>query len=203
MSAPFTPLLDDFNRAALGANWQQAVSAYSPPTITGNKLDWPQFPSCCRTETFLQAQEAVITPTWTATAPAVAFLLRWANLNTGSESGYVMSFDPSLGNCDLNRWTAGPGTAQSLGFKGNGTLQTGTGTRYWGIVQEDQFSIYSSIDAGANWVFGASWADSDVAARLIRSGQIGLYSGNNPGTAAQLDDFGGGTIPSSVAWYVG
>jgi hypothetical protein len=190
MAAPVTSVLDNFNRAngAPGANWVQAVSSYSLPNIVSSTLlDWPQFPSAAWATQFSADQEAFVKVAGAATG--VYFLLRFAGLNTGAESGYLVYADPGgSGPAEAFKWSSGAASAVSLGFE-NGVIQS-TDLYLWAEIIDNTLKIYGSSD-GVTYTLRKTWTD----ATYDRSGYIGLYNPNNV-TASTLDNFGGGTIAS-------
>ena len=76
-------VLDDFNRAdgAPGANWAQAVSAYSIPNIVSNELSWPQYPSGYWITSFAANQYVSVKKIGIG---GCSLLLRVTNPNTGT-----------------------------------------------------------------------------------------------------------------------
>jgi len=189
MPAPVTAILDNFNRAdgALGANWTQAVSTYSMPTIVSNKLDWPTFPSCAWNTVFAANQEAFVKTGGGATS--LYFLLRFNGLNTGTETGYVVFSDINGGTaCEAYKWTAGSGSAVSLGYDGFAVLATDT--YLWANITGTTISLYGSSD-GITWGLRKTWVDSAITG----SGKIGLWNANNT-LPSSLEDFGGGSLVS-------
>lgn len=187
MPAPSTSVLDNFNRAngAPGANWTLAVATYNLPNIASNALDWPSFPSAAWATQFSADQEAFVKVAGAATG--VFFLLRFAGLNTGAESGYLVFADRSgLGSAELWKWTSGAASAVSLGFA-NGIVQS-TDVYLWAEIIDNTIKLYGSSD-GVTYTLRQTWTDST----FDRAGYIGVHHANNP-TASSLDDFGGGTI---------
>lgn len=188
MAAPVTSILDNFNRAngAPGANWTLAVSTYGVPNIVSNALDWPAFPSLAWATQFAANQEAFVHIVGTSTQ--VYFLLRFAGLNTGAESGYLVVGQPNDGAVEAFKWSSGAASAVSLGFE-NGVLLT-TDLYLWAEIIGSSIKLYGSSD-GVTYTLRKTWTDSTYD----RSGYIGLHQANNV-VPSSLDDFGGGTIPS-------
>ena len=187
-----SPVLDDFNRAdgAPGANWGQAASTYSVPNIVSNQLDWFQFPSAYwAASTFAANQEVFAKGVDTgAGLPEVGFLLRFANPNTGTESGYeVEAISEGLGWAEAFRWDAGART--SLGYS-NFIVPTGDVYLAASIIGST-ITLYSGTD-GITWTSRQTWTDTTYN----RTGYIGLYAVNNNTLTSALDNFGGGTIQS-------
>jgi len=194
-----SPVLDDFNRAdgAPGANWGQAMFSYSLPNIVSNQLDWPQFPSgYWAVSTFAANQEVFAKRVNTgAGLPENGFLLRFANPNTTSESGYY-ALIYSDGGTELFTISGGLGSKVSLGSSGAGTVPSAD--VYVCVTAVDSTITVYSGTAGTTWTSRRVWTDSTY----LRPGYIGLFSENNHTLTSALDDFGGGAIPSvaTTAW---
>ncbi len=194
MPAPTCPVLDNFNRAdgAVGANWTQAVTTYSMPLIVSNALDWPQFPSMAWVTQFGANQEQKVKVVGVVTA--VAFLIRFANLNSGAESGYVLrvSIDPP-NLAELKVWTSGLASATLIEYTNGVTL--GTDVYLCAQAEGSTIRLYGSSD-GVNWSLRRSWDD----ATFNRPGYVGLFNQNNS-VPSSLDDFGAGNLsgPTPVA----
>jgi hypothetical protein len=188
MAAPVNSILDNFNRAngAPGANWTLAVATYTIPNIVGNALDWPTYPSLAWATQFGADQEAFVR--MVGTSSQIFFLLRFAGLNTGAESGYLVSAQPADGAVEAWKWSSGAGSAVSLGFQ-NGVLLT-TDLYLWAEIVGNTINLYGSSD-GVTYTLRKTWTDSTYN----RSGYIGLHSSYNP-IPSSLDGFGGGTIAS-------
>lgn len=188
MPAPSNSVLDNFNRAngGPGANWTVAVATYGLPNIVSNALDWPQFPTAAWATQFGADQE--VFARIAGADSAIYFLLRFAGLNTGAESGYLINAQQVDGAVEAWKWSSGAGSAASLGFE-NGVLVTAE--KYlWASAVGNDLKLYGSTD-GVNYTLRKTWTDSTYN----RSGYIGLHHANNV-WASTLDDFGGGTISS-------
>lgn len=188
MAAPVTSVLDPFTRAngAPGANWTLAVATYNLPNIVSNALDWPAFPSAAWTTQFGADQEVYVKVNGAVTG--VYFLLRFAGLNTGAESGYLIVAEPAFSTAEAFKWSSGAASAVSLGFEAS--LLTTADIYLWAEVIGNTLKLYASTD-GVSYTLKKTWTDSTYN----RSGYIGVHHANNT-VPSTLDNFGGGTIPT-------
>lgn len=188
---PSTPLLDNFNRAdgAPGPNWNQAVSAYSVPPIASNLLSWPQFPSVAWIEPFTGDQEIW---DYNPSGGGGSLLLRFNNLNTGTETGYDVGCANNSGTAvafSVNKWTAGVATNEVFN---NGAVPPNY-PYGWATAIGNVITGYASPD-NVTWTQVGQYIDT--SSPYLSGGYIGLYSANN-GTAGTVDNFGGGSLNPS------
>jgi len=186
-------VLDDFNRSdgAPGANWAQAISAYSLPNIVSNALDYPQFPSGYWTTQFAADQWVSLKRN---VAGNVQVILRLTSPNSGSES-YIRVQADMLGGNGTEAYKVVAGTTTSLGFE-SGVMQA-TDAYLKVEVSGTTINSYASTD-GASWSFRKTW---DTGGAVSGAGYIGFYNPNNT-NAGSIDDFGGGNIATPPAAYV-
>lgn len=180
-------MLDDFNRAdgAPGANWVQAIAAYSVPPISGNALSWPQYPSAAWATPFAADQFA----STKIVAPAVgcALLLRLTNEATGTETCYAVACqNQSPFPAELFKVVGGVIT--SLGY--SNFVMEATDVYVKAQIVGNVITLFGSTD-GVTWTQRQVWTDSSI----LGSGKIGVYAQNNgAGPYGKLDDFDGGVF---------
>lgn len=195
---PFTPVLDNFNRANTGpppsANWGSDIHGHGDPglRVVSNALAGPSGAdggSWWSAKTFRDDCEAY------ATVVTPGFFELWVRgtaLGTSSGTAYALEWRGDDHTLTLVRW--GPG------FSGY-YASTGAGTVVVNLVAGDKIGVRMQGSTITGWVKQGAGAWTKMletdSFRWTTGGQIGAYIyGATPGA---LDDFGGGSIPAEVS----
>jgi hypothetical protein len=178
-----TTLIDDFNRASLGANWTtgsfdgcSSLSIISS-TLLGGASAWPGG--------YYSAASYGPDCNWyvdisTLAQPTVLFI-RCDGANT--PDGYYFNGQLGSNNCNITRYDAGSGTQLGASF----TI-TGTPTKFGVSAVGSSISAYAYV-SGAWQTVLASRTDTTYTA----AGYFALEMADNTG---RLDNLSGGTISS-------
>jgi hypothetical protein len=183
---PTTGLLDQFNRAAIGANWTQdvdhgleIVSSTLLKGVVVNSLNDAYW----NPTTFGPDSEARITVVTKGLAAANEYSSLIARLDVGG-NGYIVSVIPDSGTDLIGKGRLDEAVITNLGAFIDQEITNGDS---FGIEMiGSTLTPYYKVGAGA-WTAKASSSDSTYAG----AGYLEIWSYS---TTARLDDFGGGTV---------
>lgn len=189
MPVPFAPVLDNFNRASLGANWgargggtnlMQIVASVRATGTGPGTLNYAYWipaafgPDC---ECFYKLVSALV-----SSGDYIRLYVRIQSVATASESGYMMNWDNTAG-CKILKYATRESSQTLLAINGSARF-----------ALNDQIvfrAVGTTLTVYQNGTSVVSVTDSTTAA----AGNVAM--GIRDGVGG-LDDFGGGTIGTSL-----
>lgn len=189
---PVNGVLDNFNRANENpaTGWTIALSGLSNIQVISNRAQHGGGTAYAAWSagTFAADQGAYIEmPVAPVGLEAVGILLRWNNLNTGTETGYMVQ---QLGAV-VRAYRIDTGI--SFTQLGSDISYTPTnGDSFGGKIVGSTITIYTCASGAGCGVSGPGWTvlDTRSDATYSNAGYIGVHS--NTGTPPAMDNFGGG-----------